>query len=234
MIENLVLGENDMRILFIGNSYTFQNDMPVIFQRLAQENGISVEVDEITKGGRYLSANNDPEDPESIALRSLISENHYDVCFIQEQSVRPVLETELFLDSVIKTMDLLKDSCDRFLLYETWGRKEGSTMLEKIGMTSDKMYRSLFSAYRKASEATGCALSRAGYAFWKMIGSYPDIELYRPDRSHPSYVGSCLVAICHFCTVFGKFPEKCESLYLSERVLTSFRLVIESIPDADA
>ena len=43
-----------MNILFIGNSYTYYNDMPQMLAELAKENGNDVSVDAVTKGGRKL------------------------------------------------------------------------------------------------------------------------------------------------------------------------------------
>ena len=51
-----------MNILFIGNSYTYYNDMPNILEALAKENGKDLSADAVTKGGRKLYANLDAED----------------------------------------------------------------------------------------------------------------------------------------------------------------------------
>ena len=42
----------NLKVLFVGNSYTYFNEMPkTIFYRLAAEAGYDVEVTQITKGG---------------------------------------------------------------------------------------------------------------------------------------------------------------------------------------
>ena len=41
-----------MRILFIGNSHTYYNDMPEIFARICRRNGIDTEITMITHGGK--------------------------------------------------------------------------------------------------------------------------------------------------------------------------------------
>lgn len=40
--------------LFIGNSYTYYNDMPKLFETLCRENGKDVTAYSVTKGGREL------------------------------------------------------------------------------------------------------------------------------------------------------------------------------------
>ncbi|MBR6682450.1 MAG: hypothetical protein IKL40_05655, partial [Clostridia bacterium] len=49
-------------ILFIGNSYTYYNDMPTIFKNLGQSAGYTLDVDSITKGSHKLSQFADPSD----------------------------------------------------------------------------------------------------------------------------------------------------------------------------
>ena len=54
--------EKGINILFVGNSYTFFNDMPhACFKKIAEEAGYSVTVTAVTKGGAYLYQYADPE-----------------------------------------------------------------------------------------------------------------------------------------------------------------------------
>jgi hypothetical protein len=59
-----------------------------------------------------------------------------------------------------------------------------------------------------------------------MIRRFPETELYDKDGSHPSYMGSCLAALTHYCTVFGTFPENTASLQLSEPEIGQLRAVL--------
>ena len=36
--------------------------------------------------------------------------------------------------------------------------------------------------------------------------THPEIDLYDPDLTHPSYAGSCLSAMTHYRTIFGEMP----------------------------
>ena len=54
-----------MKILFIGNSYTYFNDMPRLLEQLMRDNGIDVTVDSVTKGGRKLFENLQANDENS-------------------------------------------------------------------------------------------------------------------------------------------------------------------------
>ena len=75
-----------MKVLFIGNSYTYYNDMPKIFADLAKENDKNVLVESITRGGKFLHQNLDPNDVQYGEVCDVINKHDYDVLFLQEQS----------------------------------------------------------------------------------------------------------------------------------------------------
>jgi hypothetical protein len=46
----------------------------------------------------------------------------------------------------------------------------------------------------------------AGLAFAKAISKRPELELYQPDRRHPSWAGTYLAACTTFATLYRKLP----------------------------
>ena len=76
----------NMNILFIGNSYTYVNDMPKLFETIAKDNGKDVNVFSVTKGGHKLHLYARENNEYTQKIDSLISENLFDICFFQEQS----------------------------------------------------------------------------------------------------------------------------------------------------
>ena len=213
-------------ILFIGNSYTYFNDMPQIFEQLARENAKDVFVSSVTKGGRKLIAYEDPLDPITQKLDVLLKDHKYDVCFIQEQSVLPAIDFDLFIRGVDCVFDKVKEHAERLFLYATWGRKSGSETLSKYGWTTETMTRLLADAYGKAAEHIGAEISPVGMNFLKATEVYPEINLHNDDLSHPSYRGSCLAALTHYQTVFCEFPANTDALNLSEEEISAFRLIL--------
>ena len=86
--------KKDYSILFIGNSYTYYNDMPaVIFKEFAETAGYNVEITAITKGAHKLSQFADPSDDYGSKVEAaLTSGKKYDYVILQEQSIRPITE----------------------------------------------------------------------------------------------------------------------------------------------
>ena len=199
-----------MNVLFVGNSYTYYNDMPNIFEKLALENGKDVAVDVVTKGGRKLYENLVPEDEYHKKIVSLCVEKHYDVLILQEQSYFALVDYEKFVEGLSGLMQLV--GADRTVFYATWGRKEGCPLLDELNLTRTEMTEKLEAAYKKVADALGAELSLVGRAFLFLSQIAPEIDLYVADLSHPSLFGSNLAAMVHYQTVFGEAPKKCESL----------------------
>ena len=201
-----------MKILFIGNSYTFFNDMPNLLEALAKENGKELYVDSVTKGGRRLYENLKEGDENGEKIKSLIKENDYDALILQEQSFLAIVDYESFLGGIRDLVALVK--AKRNILYATWGRKTGSEKLTELGLTSEEMTNKLTEAYISAAKSVGAEISHVGKTFLKISKELPNLDIYKPDLSHPSYLGSVVAAICHYRTLFGEMPKSIECFEL--------------------
>ena len=194
-------------VLFLGNSYTYFNDMPSMFGATAHEAGYTVKVESITRGGCFLRQFEDSTDPLYEKLHGILETNRFDTAVLQEQSVLPASNPDAFLASARALCDKLRAHGARIYLYQTWGRKEPSETLTKHGWTNQSMTEKLAKAYTAAAKALSCGRSPVGAAFSKVGEHFPQIELYNPDHSHPSVAGSYLAALCHFAALFGVSPE---------------------------
>lgn len=219
-----------MNVLLIGNSYTYYNDMPKLLQALCDENGKQVRVYSVTKGGRKLWENLNPEDETTVELHTLLSRVSMDVCFLQEHSILPITKYEQFRQGVKGLCRELSPFVSRFVLYETWGRKEGNAFLAQSGLTNQTMTEQLIGAYARLAEELSLEVSHAGTHFYRVHSSHAELALYDPDLTHPGYFGSCLVAMTHYHALFGVFPEKFQSLSLPSGTAEIFRRAIIGNP----
>ena len=211
-----------MKVLFIGNSYTAFHEMPQIFSDLCRDNGKDVTVEHVLKGGRKLWENLDVEDDWSEKLRALCAVGGYDVAILQEQSVIPATDRQEFFDGAKRIADYIAKTSPtvRFVLYQTWGRKAGHAMLEKIGMTSEEMSEKLIAGYAECAKLIGADISPVGELFFKAYHSKKVcVNIYYPDKTHPSYAGSCIAALSHYRTVFGSLPENMNAIGLPKQDL---------------
>ena len=216
-----------MKILFIGNSYTYYNDMPKIFENLANENGKSVYAFAVTKGGRNLYENLDPCDENFKKIEDFTKSEKCDILFLQEQSYLPIKDFEAFQKGASALGR--KVNAKRTVLYATWGRKEGCKLLSELMLSSAEMTYALHENYKRLATEMGAELSPVGLCFKYISLKYPEHELYNQDLSHPSYFGSAVAAVCHYYTVFGEMPSTYTSLALDSVQTDVIRKAIKSI-----
>lgn len=203
----LLVNDPPYSVLFIGNSYTYYNDMPTIFADIAAEQGIPVNVASVTKGGYTLQKLADPNDKYGKLANDILCSQRFDVTFLQEQSLRPIVDHEKFLDGA-KLLDArIRQNGSKTVLYQTWGRNSDSQDLRDLNLTTRSMSEKLSAAYKAVAKELSCTVSPVGDAFLYVSENYPSVELYNPDNSHPSLIGSALAALCHYVTIFGKLSS---------------------------
>ena len=209
-----------MKILFIGNSYTYFNDMPTLFSRLCGCNGKQAQVFSVTKGGRKLHENLDSADQTTRELEAVVQQNPMDVVILQEHSVLPITDFDRFSANIKRLMEKIGPA--RYVLYQTWARKAGAEFLQEHKLTPRTMAVKLKEAYAKVADITGADLAPVGQCFLAVSETHPEINLYDPDLTHPSYAGSCLSAMTHYRTVFGEMPTDLSCFDLPEETKQVF------------
>jgi len=197
-----------LNVLFLGNSYTYVNNLPQLLYDLALANNDTLFFDSNTPGGYTLQ--NHAANATSIAK---INAQKWDHVILQTQSQEPSIDPlqvaalttpyVMKLDSIIKQ----NDSCTLTTLYETWGRKYGDAtncgtyppVCTYAGM-QDRLKRS----YKLFADTTGGILSPVGEAFRLSRQLDSSINLYQSDYSHPSLEGSFLAACVFYEVLFHK------------------------------
>lgn len=195
-----------LNILFIGNSYTYYNELWNIFKDISISQGFDVKVDQVTNGGWSLAQMNDENDTYGAKVKLKLQTNKYDFVFLQEMSMRPANEPALFYDSVRSLSKKIKDTGATPILYATWGRKAGNSALAVNNLTDYSMYQKVISAYKAIGEELNIKVSYVGTAFYDVYKNNPAIDIYDEDKTHPSLYGSYLAGMVHYATLFGLSP----------------------------
>lgn len=223
-----------MNILFIGNSYTYFFDLPSLFADLCRANGHDVRVDSVTAGGRKLHecltefySDLNVGDPLGKKISELLEEVEYDVLILQEQSCLPYHNPELFFAGAVGLSTII--GAWRTILYATWGRMDGSEDLDYFGWTRLSMTKGLYDSYCHAAQLVHGEVSPVGLCFAKAVETTPEIDLYDPDKSHPSYAGSCVTALCHYKTVFGEMPADLSALKLDREAVAKLTAIVDEV-----
>ena len=91
----------DIKVLFIGNSHTYMNDMPRLFQEVYERTtGRRAEATMLAFSGRHLGWHLS----EYFSLRFALLYGGYDFCVIQQfgHPIPPIEETEPSLEKLIR------------------------------------------------------------------------------------------------------------------------------------
>lgn len=198
------------RILFIGNSYTYVNELPKMTASVAASVGDTLEYDSNTPGGQTLRGH-----LNSTASTGKIAQGGWDYVVLQEQSQMPAfadwqVEAQMYpyahaLDSLIRR----SGTCTETVFYMTWGRKNGDT--DNCGgwpvvCTYEGMDSLLRKRYMYMADENEAIVSPVG-AVWRYLRqNNPGINLYSADNSHPDVPGTYAAAVTFYTVLFRKDP----------------------------
>lgn len=208
--------KNSPRILFVGNSLTFTNDLPKMVEQLCKKSGINARVEQVTKGAHTLNrfafaASGRPIDKQMRQqLMSQLKKKKWDYVVLQGQRHEAVTDVADMRKAVAALEPLIKKAGAQMVLYETWAPEKGHfdyNGFDRIASNPDEYQSKIASTYYSLAEKYKCALSPAGIAFARGQEIYPDIELFSSDKLHPSAAGTYLSACTMYATLFGKSPE---------------------------
>ena len=201
-------GQVKKDILFLGNSYTYVNDLPKLLQDIAISQGDSVYFDQNTPGGYTLQGHS-----TNATSLSKIKSRSWDVVVLQDQSQRPSFSPTQVAADVLpyakKLVDAIKinDSCTKSMFYMTWGRKYGDQQncpFYSPVCTYSGMQQRLRESYIQMAVDNKACTAPVGMAWKESIRVDSNLNLYASDNSHPSLAGSYLAACVFYASIFHK------------------------------
>jgi hypothetical protein len=203
-LSNIILGQDTLRALFIGNSYIGVNNLPSIVSDLSSSLGDVLLFDSNTPGGQTFQ--NHAANPINYQK---MAEQPWDYIILQGQSQEPSFPYEQVNTQTLPYAVQLADSakaiqpCSQINYFMTWGRQNGDPQWDSIN-TFDKMNGRLRDAYLRIADSANAAVSPVAVA-WKYVrDNYPVINLYQQDGSHPSLTGSYLAACVFYSALYHK------------------------------
>lgn len=199
-----------IKVLFIGNSYIYTNNIPQMLQQIASSYGDTLIYDQSVPGGYTFEAHS-----TNATTLNKIKAQAWDVVILQEQSQRPAFPDAQvaadtypyarILDSLIKQ----NNSCTETMFYMTWGRKNGDAQNCQFYppiCTYEGMQQKLRERYMQMGLDNSASVAPVGAAWKAVRDSVPSIDLYTPDESHPSVAGAYLAACVFYASIFHRSP----------------------------
>jgi len=201
--SNLQANESCTRVLFIGNSYTYVNDLPNTFANLARAGGHKTEVGMSAQGGWMLS-----DHVKSSDTIAKINSEKWNFVVLQEQSEVPAFQQSRSQEMYPAARVLVGDTRQAgavpiFLI--TWAYRDG---LPQNGMPNyASMQAQINNGYLVTAQALNSPVAPVGVAWQAVRDQYPQINLWQADGSHPSEEGTYLAACVFYADIFQQSPE---------------------------
>lgn len=192
-----------VRVLFIGNSYTFVNDLPATLTALAKSGGHQIETGMAAEGGMTLTNHVD-----SANTASQISSSQWDFVVLQEQSQIPSVKefrlNQMYPAARVLARDI-ENSGAQPLFFISWAHRDG---WPENGMrTYSEMQGQIERGYFDIANEMGVPMVPVGFAWAVVVKEHPEINLWQEDGSHPSKEGTYLAACVFYAVLFQESPQ---------------------------
>jgi hypothetical protein len=211
-----VIEKKDYKILFIGNSFTFYNDgidyhLKNMLRVEKSSDSMNYLVQKIAVSSYTLEAHF--EDPLTMQK---IKSDKWNMVILQEQSTRPINNPDLFLEFAAKLDTEIKKSGAEVSFFMTWALKDVPAEINLIA-----------ASYGTAGLQLKDKVITVGRVWEYFVKNNQNIDLYGPDKKHPSLAGTYLVACVFYYSVFNKNPV--ENSYLPVGLSTDNAITIRRI-----
>lgn len=191
-----------MRILFVGNSYVYENSLPFTFAQLALSGGHRAEVGILAEGGWTLA-----DHLASSAFADALQSTHWDYVVLQEQSQIPSVEasrTQSMYPAARTLAERIREKGAEPMFFETWGHKSG---YPENGMSSyEAMQYEVNQGYLGIAQELNAPLVPVGLAWFRALAKNPQLQLWQEDGSHPSKQGTYLAACVFYAVIYQESP----------------------------
>lgn len=207
--------QEEINVLFLGNSYTYVNDLPKMIEDIATNDNKVFKHESVTPGGCTLFQHVDS--PTSI---SKIRQGNWDYVILQEQSQLPSIDYYRH-NAMAPAYKTLYDSIMHYnpeakvVGYMTWGRQYGGQQCVNFGdgvycsanfVDFNHMQDTLTAAYCENAYATNSYVAPVGEAWKSALANDASLLLHSSDQSHPSYDGSYLAACVFYAVLWNESP----------------------------
>jgi len=210
-----------VRVLFIGNSYTYVNDLPRVFGEIARSGGQNVETAMVAHGGETLAEH--AASPETLGA---ISGSSWHFVVLQEQSEIPSVEAlrqGQMYPAAQSLAGAIRAAGGNPVLLETWAHRDG---WPDYSLSYTAMQAQIDHGYLQLAGDLGVGVATVGDAWQVALDQTPALALWQADGSHPTMEGTYLAACVLYGRLFNASPVGiAESEGLSPEIVHQLQVV---------
>ena len=192
-----------VRVLFLGNSYTYANDLPGTFARLARAGGHEVQVAMVAGGGETLE-----QHASSAESLGKLHSQTWDFVVLQEQSETPASSTSASYFMYPAARELAgraRAAGATPMFFMTAAHRDG--ILGSATPSYETMQLAVDQSYLAIANELDAPVAPVGFTWFVVRRDHPEIGLWQDDGSHPSIAGTYLAACVFYASIFRHSPE---------------------------
>ncbi len=181
-----------MRVLFLGNSHTYFNDMPAIFKML-YEAGTGESVEVTMQAHPYVTLGWHLN--QGVELRFALLHENYDYIVIQQAAHEPCPDEEETIKDGKKIITYARECGTEPIICMPWAEKR-----------LPEHHKSQKQIFTRLGKETSTQVDVTGDVFEQVRLERPDIDLYFSDGEHCSCYGSYVRALSAYVAITGNSP----------------------------
>ncbi len=192
--------KDTVRVLFVGNSYVYYNNLAQMIGLITDSMDTKVICKKSTVGAATLGQH--WNNARGLQSKQIIATNKFDIVVIQDNSMWPLEHKDSLLTYGRLFCNYIRANGAKPYLYNTWAR-------EKTPQTQS----SINAAYSELAAAENAINVPVGSSFDLVRKTIPTMNLFHPDGSHPSALGTFLIALSFIKKITGTLPKKYATVY---------------------
>ncbi len=210
-------GAPQTRVLMIGDSLTYYNDLPGLLQQFSAAEKAPVYIEQITFP--LASLKNHWKGNKAVER---IRQGRFDYVILQDFSRKPVTDPQDCLLYFSKFDQEIKNSGAKTIVFQNWTRRD-----------LEKDYPALVHTYGLIIDRTHAQFAPIGAA-WKLCADRrSDIQLLLDDR-HPTEAGSYLAACVLYRTLYHQPASALPAQLPGPKLPENVRMALRTIADRAA
>jgi len=192
--------KDTVRVLLVGNSYIYYNNLAQMIGLITDSLDTKIICKKSTIGAATLGQHWNSE--RGLKTKKIIASNKFDIVVIQDNSMWPLEHKDSLLIYGQLFCNYIRANGAKPYLYNTWAR-------EKTPQTQS----SINAVYNELAALENAVNVPVGSSFDLARKTIPTMNLFHPDGSHPSAVGTFLIALSFIKKITGTLPKKYATVY---------------------
>jgi hypothetical protein len=181
-------GKSQQKILFVGNSLTFYNDLPEMVRKIAKQNDRILSVTAFAKPDYALE-----DHWKEGSVVDAIKRKRFDVVVLQQGPSALTTSRENLMEYALRFSTLCQAQNCRLAFYMVWPSAQRTFDFENV-----------IRSYELAADTTQASVCSVGRAWREAWAMKKDLALYAEDGFHPSESGSLIAAMVIYGTLFDQ------------------------------